>query len=114
MNSSKSIAMINKNKFFLGFLVLVGYYMHANLHYATGIILASITHALEPLTFWTYGVIVFGAFCPGFGIFFLKFAGDNNHCFFFTHSLIFPVLILIVGGVFDIFWLLMTGVAYLA
>ncbi len=73
--------------------------MHANLHYAMGIIIAS----LYPFFFSMrldliqYMFIVFCAFGVDFDILFRKFAEDNNHRNLPTHT-IYPALIIIILG----------------
>ncbi|MHA1339043.1 MAG: metal-dependent hydrolase [Promethearchaeota archaeon] len=69
--------------------------MNTNTHYAMGLIIASSLHFWYTLNLGEYLFIVFCAFIADIDYFFRKFAKDENHRNFITHT-IYPAIILIV------------------
>lgn len=72
--------------------------MHINVHYAIGIIIASISHFFLNLTLLEYSFIVFSAFIIDIDIIFSKFDKENNHRNLITHSIWPGVAVLIIGS----------------
>ena len=86
--------------------------MHITFHYALGVIiagLASIWYNLSPLFF---GLIVFAAFIPDLDIILKKFAKNKNHRMLFTHSIYIPVILFLLGLIFNENILYLMGFAY--
>ncbi len=72
--------------------------MHTNVHFAVGILFASIAHRIFSLNIWYFLIITISAAIADFDLVASKIALNNDHRNFFTHSL-YPVLILIIIGV---------------
>jgi len=87
--------------------------MHTTVHYASGLILASICHALLEFNFWVFACVVASPLIPDIDIVFSKFAKDHNHRLLFTHSLYPPFIILLIGFITQNSWILICGVGYL-
>ncbi|MHA1821637.1 MAG: metal-dependent hydrolase [Promethearchaeota archaeon] len=92
--------------------------MHANVHYAVGVIFASITNIFIPLNMFWYAFIVGSSFAVDFDFLLRRFTNEDNHRKFITHTLIFPLIMLVIGVIialiyhFQIIWI--GGLAYLS
>jgi len=72
--------------------------MHVNVHYAVGVIFASITAFFIPqLPLIDYLIIVAGGFIVDFDFLLSRFTKEENHRNFITHSLYPPSIIIIIG-----------------
>ena len=71
--------------------------MHINIHYAIGIIIASIKHLFFQFTLFEFFVIVLSAFIIDFDVIFSKYGKDHNHRNLITHSIWPSGLVLILG-----------------
>lgn len=93
--------------------------MHMNVHFAVGIIIASITTYFIPTTnIFEYLFIVLCSIGPDFDFILAKFTKEKNHRNFFTHT-IYPSLIILVIGIiisnifgFNYIWI--GGLAYIS
>ncbi len=90
--------------------------MHSNVHFAVGVLIASIAHFLLPMNIWFFILVILSAVLADLDVFASKIALQNNHRNLFTHS-IYPSLILIAIGVpIAIFWnihvIWLAGIAY--
>lgn len=86
--------------------------MHINSHFAIGVILASIFNYFFHFTFLEYTLVVLFAFICDFDVFFSKFAKDHNHRMLISHSIIPPLIILIIGLLINWPALYIGGVEY--
>jgi hypothetical protein len=86
--------------------------MHLTFHYAIGVILAGILYLIQPINEIIFGFIIIMAMFPDLDFLFSKFAPDNNHRMLITHSLLVPVLIIILSAIFNNLILLFSGLAY--
>ncbi len=71
--------------------------MHINVHYAIGVVVASISHYFLNLNLIEYSLIIFCAFIIDFDIVFSKYDKDNNHRNLITHSIWPGSVMLLVG-----------------
>lgn len=70
--------------------------MHLNVHYAFGIIVASITSYFLPnTTIFEFLIIICGSFLVDFDFLLIRFMKENNHRRYFTHT-IYPSLVIIL------------------
>ncbi|MHA1727404.1 MAG: metal-dependent hydrolase [Promethearchaeota archaeon] len=94
--------------------------MHTNVHYALGVIIASITSYFIPLNLIEYGFILVCSFGVDFDILFSRFEKKDggNHRNFITHTIYPGAVIFIVGvfiAIFNNYWtVLICGIAYLS
>ncbi|MHA1718491.1 MAG: hypothetical protein ACTSWX_12975 [Promethearchaeota archaeon] len=86
--------------------------MHINVHFAMGIIIASIANFFIQLNIFTFSFIVLCGFISDFDIFFKKHAKDYNHRMLITHSIYISILIIIIGMIINQIWVILGGVAY--
>ncbi|MCF2141524.1 MAG: hypothetical protein K9W44_15830 [Candidatus Lokiarchaeota archaeon] len=84
--------------------------MHLSFHYAIGIIFTSLISLFVPLVWWQYGVIVFFSVISDFDIVYLIWSSQKNHRMFFTHSIYFSILVLLIGFAFAKFWIIACGI----
>jgi hypothetical protein len=87
--------------------------MHTTVHYASGLILASIAHAFLGLNFWVFGCIVASPILPDVDIFFSRYAKDQNHRTLFTHSLYLGLAAVLIGLLSQRVWIVIIGMGYL-
>ncbi|MFW9895679.1 MAG: hypothetical protein ACFFD7_07735 [Candidatus Thorarchaeota archaeon] len=87
--------------------------MHINVHFGIGVIIASIFNYFFKFTFLEYFLVLMGAFICDFDIFFSNYALENNHRLLITHSVIPGVIILIIGLVFNLFFVIISGLNYI-
>ncbi|MHA1272645.1 MAG: hypothetical protein ACTSQP_06310 [Promethearchaeota archaeon] len=87
--------------------------IHINVHYAVGIIIASISNYFIGLTLFEFILIVFCSFLMDFDIILSKYARDNNHRMLITHSIIPALLIILIGLIMTWPALIIGGIAYL-
>jgi hypothetical protein len=72
--------------------------MHSNVHYSVGVLIATIAHYFFVLPWYYFLLVVFAASLPDLDIFLKKWAKQNNHRNFFTHT-IYPGIILLGIGI---------------
>jgi len=82
------------------------------LHFGIGIIIASISKYLFDLNFLEFFLIALFAFVCDFDIFLSKYALDNNHRMLITHSIIPAISITILGLIFNLTVLIISGFSY--
>jgi hypothetical protein len=75
--------------------------MNTNVHYAMGLIIASITCTIYSLSIWEFMFIVICAAGPDVDFLFSKYAKDENHRNFITHSILIPTILLVVGIIIE-------------
>lgn len=80
--------------------------MHINVHYAIGVIIASISHFFLKINLFEFFMIIFCSFIIDFDVFFSKYAKDHNHRNLITHS-IWPGSVLLIFGIIFLNLLLM-------
>lgn len=94
--------------------------MHANVHFALGVIIASIANFFVPLHLIEYSLIVICSFGVDFDFLFSRFETKDkgNHRNFFTHT-IYPGLIIFIAGIivysvfnYHIIWI--CGISYIS
>lgn len=82
--------------------------MHSNVHFAMGVIIASAAQYFFPtntiMDSIYFLIIILSAIIADLDIFASKFARDNDHRNFFTHSIYPSVLILVIGVPVAILW----------
>lgn len=82
------------------------------MHFGIGIIIASISKYLFDLNFLEFFLIALFAFVCDFDIFLSKYALDNNHRMLITHSIIPAISITILGLIFNLTVLIISGFSY--
>jgi hypothetical protein len=87
--------------------------MHINVHFGIGVIIASIFNYLFGFTFLEFFFVLMGAFICDFDIFLSKYALENNHRLLITHSIIPGIIILILGLIFNLFFVTISGFSYI-
>ena len=87
-------------------------FIHINVHFGIGVIIASIFHHIFYFSFLEFTIIVIFSFIMDFDIFFSKYARDHNHRMLITHSIIPSIILLIVGLIFLSPFLLVCALAY--
>lgn len=87
--------------------------MHINIHFAVGVIFASILNYFFELSFFEFSFIILFSFICDFDIFFSKFAKDHNHRMLITHSIIPSLIILFLGILVNWITLILSGISYL-
>lgn len=80
--------------------------MNTNVHYGMGLIIASLTCITYSLSIWEYMFIVFCAAGPDVDFLFSKYAKDQNHRNFFTHSIYIPLILIIAGIIIEKYYFL--------
>lgn len=73
--------------------------MHVSTHFAIGVIFGIIFSQIYPMatTWWSFGIIILGALIADSDYIFSKFAPDHNHRMLPTHSIYFPLLLILIG-----------------
>ena len=87
--------------------------MHVNVHFAIGVIIASIFHYFLDFTLFEFILIIGCSFIMDFDVFFSKFAPDNNHRMLVTHSILPGVILVIIGLIISWPALYLGGFAYI-
>ncbi|MBN2157210.1 MAG: hypothetical protein JW776_14290 [Candidatus Lokiarchaeota archaeon] len=90
--------------------------MHTNIHYAVGILIASLAHFLFPMNWLVFLIIISSAIIADLDAFFFKRALDRDHRNFFTHSIYPAGIIILIGVLAEYFWKIhiiwLIGLAY--
>ncbi|MFX0002018.1 MAG: hypothetical protein ACFE9C_01125 [Candidatus Hodarchaeota archaeon] len=86
--------------------------MHINFHFAVGLIFASILNIFFNFTLLEFILIVLFSFICDFDVFFNKYAKDHNHRLLITHSIIPSIVIIIIGYIFFLPPLILSGFSY--
>lgn len=86
--------------------------MHVTFHYAIGVIFAAILSQFTPLSPFLFGLVIFASIFPDLDILLSKYAPDNNHRLFLTHSMYFPLIICLFGILFGNLIVLFIGFCY--
>ena len=89
--------------------------MHVSFHYAVGVIVALLFSQVFPAaaTWWSFGIIVLGAIIADSDYIFSKFAPDRNHRMLLTHSIFFPLPMIILGLILRNSLIVTASLAYL-
>ena len=91
--------------------------MHINIHIAVGIIITSILHYFFNFNLIEYLFILLLSFVCDFDILYTKYAKNQNHRLYFTHSLIPSTILIIIGVVVILFFdynvILLGGFSYM-
>lgn len=87
--------------------------MHLSFHYAIGVIFASIYSLIFPTEGWQFGLITIFSVIPDFDIIYLMFTKEKNHRMFFTHSVYFSLIFLVLGVILMKWWLIFCGIGAL-
>lgn len=87
-------------------------FIHINLHFGIGIIIASISKYFFQFNFFEFFLIVLFSFLCDFDIFFSKYALDNNHRMLITHSIIPGMIITVLGLILNWIVLIIAGISY--
>ena len=87
--------------------------MHLTFHFSLGIICGIILSQLTVLSPILFGIIIIGACISDLDIIFKNFAQNLNHRMLFTHSIIPPVMIILIGIPIMNVVVIFFGIAYL-
>jgi len=90
--------------------------MHSNVHYALGVLIASIAQFFFSMNIWLFLVIIVTSIIADADIFAYKLALNEDHRNFFTHSIYPTFLLFLVGIPVGILWNIhvvwISGIAY--
>ncbi len=90
--------------------------MHTNVHFAVGVLIASIAHYFFPMSIWFFLIVIISSVIADLDYFASKIAIDNDHRNFFTHSIYPGLFCIVIGIVIAIIWNLhfvwVSGIAY--
>jgi hypothetical protein len=86
--------------------------IHINVHFGIGVVIASIFNYFFSFNFFEFFLILLFAFICDFDIIFSKYALENNHRLLITHSIIPGVIIIILGLIFNLFFVIISGLSY--
>ena len=86
--------------------------MHINIHFAVGVIFASILNYFFNFTVLEFVLIVFFSFICDFDVVFNKYTKDHNHRLLITHSIIPSIVIIIIGYILNLPALILGGFSY--
>ena len=78
--------------------------MHTNVHFAIGILFASLAHRLFPMNIWFFLLIIISATIADLDMVASKIAVNGDHRNFFTHSIYPAIILLLIGIPIGFFW----------
>ena len=87
-------------------------FVHINIHFGVGIIVASVFNHLLELNFLEFFLVVVFSFICDFDILFSNYALDSNHRMLISHSILPSIIITVLGVIFNWIILIIGGLSY--